>query len=98
MSEQAQAKAASAEPNPALGRLALETFRRDLPRLMKERPGQWVAYHGDRLIGFAKTPTGLYQDFDRRGVPGQEYHVGCIEPEPPLEFECRCSFDDLDLP
>ncbi len=93
MSEQAQREAVGAEPNPALGQLALETFRRDLPRLMAERPGQWVAYHGDKLIGFAKTPPDLYQELDRRGLDGREYVVYCIEPEPPREFDSPYPFD-----
>ena len=80
-----------AESGP--GALALETFRRNLPRLMAERPGQWVAYHGDKLIGFAKTPPELYEELDRRGLDGREYVVYCIEPEPPREFDSPYPFD-----
>ena len=36
-----------------LGELAEDAFRRDLPLLLKERPGEWVAYHGDRRVGIA---------------------------------------------
>jgi hypothetical protein len=32
---------------------ALQAFLRDLPQLDAQRPGQWVAYHGDRQVGFA---------------------------------------------
>jgi len=36
-----------------LGQQALRAFERDLPRLWAERPGQWVAYKGEHLLGFA---------------------------------------------
>ncbi|HYW81982.1 MAG TPA: hypothetical protein VFB30_01925 [Spirochaetia bacterium] len=95
MSEQTQRGPVRTEPNPALGLLALETFRRDRPRLMEERPGQWVAYHGDRLICFAKTPPDLYQELDRRGLKftGQEYVIRCIEEEPPMVYDNPYPFD-----
>jgi hypothetical protein len=93
MNERARKEAVGAEPCPALGRLALETFRRDLPRLLEERPGQWVAYHGDQLIGFAATPPELYEVIHRRGLPGQEYVVCCIEPEPPDVVDSPYPFD-----
>ena len=28
-----------------------EAFRRDLPELLKNHYGQWVAYHGDERLG-----------------------------------------------
>lgn len=66
---------------PALGPLALATYHRDLPRLLGERPGQWVAYHGDQLVGFAKTQLELVQECIRRGCRGQDIVVAPIEPE-----------------
>jgi hypothetical protein len=78
-----RADAAPAADRPALGPLALETFRRDLPRLLGERPGEWVAYHGDQLVGFAKTQRGLVQECIRRGYRGRDFIVACIEPELP---------------
>jgi hypothetical protein len=72
---------------PALKALALATYRRDLPRLLEERPRQWVAYHGDQLVGFAKTDLELYQECERRGYRGRDYLVAPIEPERPLTFE-----------
>ncbi len=93
MNEPAQKAAVGSAPRPALGLLALETFRRDLPRLMAERPGQWVAYHGDKLIGFAATGRELYQQCLRRGLDGQEYLVGRIAPEPPEIFDSPYPFD-----
>jgi hypothetical protein len=34
---------------------AQDTFYRELSELLKERRGQWVAYHGKTRIGFGKT-------------------------------------------
>ncbi|HKI33203.1 MAG TPA: DUF5678 domain-containing protein [Gemmataceae bacterium] len=68
---------------PSLGALALATYRRDLARLLEERPGQWVAYHGDQLVGFAKTQRELVEECIRRGYRGRDYLVDCIEPELP---------------
>jgi hypothetical protein len=48
------------DANP-IAKQGLLTFWRDRPQLRKERPGQWVAYHGDRCLGFARTSAELYQ-------------------------------------
>ena len=49
-----------------LGQQALRAFERDLPRLWEERPGQWVAYQGERLLEFAAHKHELYhQCFDQ---------------------------------
>jgi hypothetical protein len=74
-----------AAEKPALGTLALETYRHDLPRLLDERPGQWVAYHGDQLVGFARTDLELYKKCKRCGYRIRDYIVAPIEPElPPI--------------
>jgi hypothetical protein len=46
---------------------AQAAFLRDLPQLLKERYGQWVAYHGAQRIGFGKTQTALWNDCLRQG-------------------------------
>ncbi len=65
---------------PPLIELAWVGFRRDLAQLLRERPGQWVAYHGDKPIGYDKTKTKLYQECLRRGIDEDEFLVLCIEP------------------
>jgi hypothetical protein len=55
-------------------------FKRDLPRLLQERPGQWVAYHGDEQVGFAATDLELWQQCLKRWSH-DEFVVCCIEPE-----------------
>jgi hypothetical protein len=63
-------------------------FRRDLPELLKERPWQWVAYHGEERIGFAKSNTELYQRCLARGLAWDQFVVRSIEPEDlPLETD-----------
>ena len=64
---------------------------RDLPDLLKlnspER--QWVAYHGEERVGFARTVAELYQECERRGIPIGEFYVDRLEPRafPPWEVE-----------
>ncbi len=48
---------------------AQETFFRDLPQLLQERPGQWVAYYGKRRLGFGKTSRALHAECVRQGYP-----------------------------
>jgi hypothetical protein len=46
---------------------AQEAFQRDLPALLGERRGQWVAYHGDHRIGFGRTQDALWEECLRQG-------------------------------
>ena len=72
------------KPDPrTLGRQALLAFWRDLPQLLQERPWQWVAYHGDRQLGFGKTQTELWQECLRQGWQPEEFMIRSIEPEDP---------------
>ncbi len=63
-----------------------EAFRRDLPQLLKERPGEWVGYHGSERIGFAATKDQMYRDCLERGLKRGEFLVTCVEPEVDLMF------------
>jgi hypothetical protein len=104
MSESSQIERAS-EPNlpdplppgyclariPESVRRSNAAYRRDLPRLLRERPGQWVAYHGDEQVGFAANDLELYQLCLKRW-DHDEFIVRCIEANPlylldgPLEW------------
>jgi hypothetical protein len=66
-----------------------EAFRRELPELLKMRGRyrHWVAYHGGRRMGMAKTKTELYQECLRQGLRRGEFVVRSIEPEVPREGE-----------
>ncbi len=51
-------------PIPDLHRLkeqARERFTRDLPQLIHQHLGCWVAYHGDRQIAIARHSGELYE-------------------------------------
>jgi hypothetical protein len=65
-------------------RAAQAAFERDLPQLLKERPGQWVAYYGDKPIHFAKDKTALCLECERLGY--EEYLTRCIEPWPEFDY------------
>ena len=60
---------------------ALRAFERDLPSLWNERPGQWVAYQGDRQFGFAQHKHELYQQCFQQGMQREEFVIFCIEPQ-----------------
>jgi hypothetical protein len=60
---------------------ALNAFQRDLPYLWAQRPGQWVAYQGDRQLGFAPHKHELYQQCFQRGLRREEFVIFCVEPQ-----------------
>lgn len=62
---------------------AWHAFYRDLTELLKERYRQWVAYHGEQQLGFARTQTELYQECLSRGFQEGEFVVCSIEPADP---------------
>ena len=60
---------------------SLRAFRRDLPQLWIERPGQFVAYQGEQQLGFDCHKHRLYQQCYERGLLQDEFVIFCIEPE-----------------
>jgi len=63
-------------------RLSLETFRRDLPMLLKRRLfRKWVAYRGTEQIGIARSHDKLLKECKRRSYQDDEYIIRCIVPE-----------------
>ena len=93
MNGPAHSETTESDAKPALGLLAWETYHRDLPRLLDERPGQWVAYHGDRLVGFAESDLPLYQECLRRGFRWSDFLVGPVEPAFPDIVDSPYPFD-----
>ncbi len=63
-------------------------FEQDLSQLLKDRAGQWVIYHGAKLLGFGGTKTDLLQACYARGYRDEELYVAKIEEEinPSLEW------------
>ncbi len=60
---------------------AQAAFRLALPELWRQRPGQWVAYHGAEQIGFSTSKRALYEVCFRRGLKRGEFLVRRIEPQ-----------------
>ena len=71
----------TSEQMQALGQQALQAFERELPGLWAERPGQWVAYQGEKRLGFATHKHELYQQCLQQGFALDEFVVFCIEPQ-----------------
>lgn len=63
---------------------AQRTFLAELPQLLRERPGQWVAYHGSRRLGFGKTKTALCDDCIRQGY--EEFLIRRIRPRSETDY------------
>jgi hypothetical protein len=53
-------------------------FLRDLPQLLTERQGQWVAYEGAKRLGFGNTKSALVHDCWRQGYA--EFFIRRIQP------------------
>jgi hypothetical protein len=60
-------------------------YTRELPELLKQHHGQWVAYHGDQRLGFSRSKAKLIKECLRRGVPDEEFGVFLVEPYYPDE-------------
>ena len=63
---------------------AQAAFLRDLPELLKELYGQWVAYYGAQRIGFGKTQAALWNECLRQGY--EDFLVRRIWPIPESDF------------
>jgi hypothetical protein len=69
---------------------AAQAFARDLPDLLKDQQGRWVAYWGERCLGVGDNKFLLYQECIRNGYNPLELFVEAIEPgadEPPVVCE-----------
>ena len=63
---------------------AQRQFFADLPQMLRERPGQWVAYYGKHRLGFAKDDLALWQECRRQGY--EEVLIWCIYPYPETDY------------
>jgi hypothetical protein len=80
-SQKKEAIAMTTQQLPDGKQQALQAFLRDLPYLHAQRPGQWVAYQGDRQLGFADQKQLLFQRCLDQGLFRNEIVVFCIEPQ-----------------
>lgn len=65
-------------PPPVIAE-AYETFKQELPGLLDEHEGKWVAYSGKRRIGIADDKTELYRKCLALGIPRGEFIVHAVE-------------------
>ena len=70
---------------------AKEAFERDLPELLLEHDGQWVAYYRSQRIGFGSSMPGLYQQCFQQGYRDKKILVRFVEE--PLDGPCEVLFD-----
>jgi hypothetical protein len=64
----------------ALIQQASLAFERDVTQLLADHTGEWVAYHGGRQIGLARTRSEAWQECVRLGLPEGEFWVFHIQP------------------
>jgi hypothetical protein len=61
--------------------------RRDLPELLKEHPGRWVAYFGDERIALGETKRQLVEKCVQLGLKDDEFLVRAIAAESDPEID-----------
>ncbi|MBI1900566.1 MAG: hypothetical protein HYS13_05575 [Planctomycetia bacterium] len=70
---------------------AKEAFERDLPELVREHEGQWVAYYRRQRIAFGSSMPGLYQQCFQQGYHDKKILVRFVEE--PFDGPCEVLFD-----
>jgi hypothetical protein len=66
---------------------ARAVFRRDLPTLLQEHPGRWIAYGAAGRLMIGDTKTQLHQECLRRGLRRDEFLVLRIERDGSREID-----------
>jgi hypothetical protein len=67
-------------PGTDVGDQAWRAFRRDLPALLGNHRGQWVAYRGEQQLGTGLTPASLYDEWLSRGIAPEDLVICQVEP------------------
>ena len=67
-------------PDNIFGEQAWHAHQRELPRLLNNARGQWVAYHGEQCLGVSPTHLRLYEECLARGYSSEELVICQIEP------------------
>jgi len=57
-----------------------EAFLRDLPLLLQEHCGEWIAYDENRRLGISSSKRQLYRDCLAAGIPQGSFLICSIEP------------------
>jgi len=72
---------------PPLIARAQVRHRRDLPELLKEHPGKWVAYFGEERIALGENKRELIEKCLERGLRDDEFLVRAIALESDLVID-----------
>jgi hypothetical protein len=67
-------------PIQSLRDQAQKSFERDLPRLLHEHPGEWVAYRGERQVACAAHTQEVYETCFRLGLQPDQFVIFEIAP------------------
>jgi hypothetical protein len=68
-------------------RMGWDTFRRELPQLLQDHPGKWVAFHGERQVALHASENEVYEQLKQVGCPLEEVVVRRVEPlGPPIDL------------
>ena len=70
-------------------RRSYAAFHDALPVLLHDgaHRGEWVAYHGEDLVGFDRTETALYERCLSLGFPRNSFYVGWVMQSAPVTIE-----------
>jgi hypothetical protein len=64
-----------------------DAVRRELPRLLREVPGKWIAYRGEQQVALADSDREAYAQLTRANIPLDEVVILRVEPlAPPLDL------------
>lgn len=66
---------------PPLIERSQRAFAHSLPTLLEQHYREWVAFHGDELVGFASREIDLYERCRERGWRDDEFSVRYVAPE-----------------
>jgi hypothetical protein len=58
----------------------IQSFRAELPAMLRDHRGQWVAFRGEQCLGFAATKSELRQRH-AASPAASEILIKCVEPE-----------------
>jgi hypothetical protein len=74
------------EVSPIMRR-GLAAFQRELPELLENHRGRWVAYHGDHRVALGSSKRQMYQLCLRQNLAPGEFLLRLVDPEIPEELD-----------
>jgi hypothetical protein len=84
-SDAAMPCAVPVSPPPGSAEESRMAFERDLPRLLRQYPGRWVAYHQSKLVEVGRDQAIVYQHCLDLGFDEEEFvvlYVDCFRDAP----------------